>query len=255
MRNFKSKYTSLIATLIIAFIFASCNVSGTNTAPKQVHPVAVKMSVQPTSSTNMIAANRTMQSAYSISSVKLLVDELELESALEQDKLDFQVDDLVVNLPLDGSEFVLTSMAIPEGVYDEFEMEIDKPDDHSINDPDFYNESGEDYSIIVKGVYKGQPFTYRSHEKFKLEMELNPPLKVTTNSTPSIAINVDPYSWFVDDTGNPIDPNDPANRAQIEENIKKSFDAEREDDSNDDDNGNEGENHEDGENNNGSEDD
>lgn len=234
MKTLLNKYTSILAIPAVALVFASCNVSGTNSGPtQQDSQVAIKMAVQ-SSATPMMATQTARQSVDSITDVKLLVDELELESALDQDSLDFEVDDLVVNLPLDGSEFVLTSQIIPEGVYDEFEMEIDQPDDESVNDPAFYNDNGEDYSIIVEGIYNGQPFTYYSHEEFELELDLEPPLEVSANSTPSVAINVDPYSWFADEAGNALDPADSANRAQIEQNIKQSFGAEKEDDGDND---------------------
>lgn len=241
MKKSISKYTSLFATLAIALVFASCDISGSNSGAQQDRKVAVKMTVQ-SPAPQKIAANRSMQSVDSITEVKLLLDELELESALDQDSLDFEVNDLVVNLPLDGSDFVLTSEVIPEGVYDEFEMEIDQPDDASVNDPDFYNETGDNdddgYSIVVAGTYNGQPFTYRSQEEFELEMDLNPPLEVSDNSTPSVAINVDPFSWFKDEAGNALDPTDPANYEQINENIRKSFGAEKDDDDGNDDNEN-----------------
>lgn len=61
-------------------------------------------------------------------------------------------------------------------------------------------------------------------------MEFEIPLEVTANHSPSVAINVDPYSWFTDKAGNILDPADSTNYKQINENIRKSFGAEQDQD-------------------------
>ena len=235
MKHFINKSTVPFAVLAISIIFAGCDISDSTTKSKNRRQVDVKMKVQ-SSSTQKAAPGHSSQAIDSLSEVKILIEELELESTTDQDSLDFEADDLIVNLPLDGSDFVLTSSSVPEGIYDEFEMEIEQPDDNSVNDPDFYNEneSDEGYSIIIKGVHNGESFTYRSEEDFELELELNPPLEVLDDATPSIAINVDPFSWFKDEEGNDLDPTNPENIEQIDENIEKSFEVEKEEDDDED---------------------
>jgi len=196
------------------------------------------MRVTPSSTAKQLAKMPTAQAIDTLTEVKLLVEELELESSFDQDSLDFEVDDLIVNLPLNGSNFELTSATVPEGVYDEFEMEIENDDDSNVNDPDFINDAGDDddgYTIVVRGVYNGEEFTYKSEEDFEIEMDLNPPLEVTSNNSPTIAINIDPFSWFKDSSGNDLDPNDPNNRDTIDNNISNAFDAEQDDDDDDND--------------------
>ena len=237
MKYFLNKSTLPFALLAFSIIITGCDISGSNTEPKNNRQVDVKMKVQ-SSSTQKMRANHSSQAIDSLSEVKILIEELELESTADQDSLDFEADDMIVNLPLDGSDFVLTSSAVPEGIYDEFEMEIEQPDNNSVNDPDFYNEneSDEGYSIVIKGLHNGESFTYRSEEDFELELELNPPLEVLGDAAPSVAINVDPFSWFKDEAGNDLDPTNPEHIEQIDENIEKSFEVEKEDDDNDDDN-------------------
>src|SRR5699024_9589047 len=248
MKYLLNKYSPLLATLAIALLFSGCDVSSSNSDSQKDRKVAVKMKVQ-SSTAQKMAAKRSIRAIDSLSEVKMLVEELELESSDDQDSLDFEVNDLIVNLPLDGSDFVLASASVPEGIYDEFEMEIDQPDNASLNDPDFYDESGDEddgYSIVIKGIYNGQSFTYRSREEFELELDLNPPLEVLLDGAPSVAINVDPFSWFKDESGNDLDPNDPANYDQINENIAKSFDVEKDDDFDDDDYDNDDDDDDDG---------
>ncbi|MEL7834032.1 hypothetical protein [Fodinibius sp. Rm-B-1B1-1] len=239
MKSFKqlSSYLLIIA-LFVATI--SCDTSDSNSGGEQQVTVKMKIDNSNNSSAKQFSYSPTTQSVDSLTEVKLLVEELELESTADDDSLDFEVDDLVVNLPLDGSEFNLTSGNVPAGVYDEFEMEIEHDDDTNVNDPDFINESGDEddgYTVVIKGIYNGEEFTYQSDEDFEIELEFNPPFEINDDSSPSIAINIDPSGWFTDSSGNDLDPNDPANYEQIKENIENSFDVEQDDDGdNDDDN-------------------
>jgi hypothetical protein len=222
---------TFLAALLL--LFTGCDISDPGSSSD--HKVSVKMKVQSSTTSQKISQTPSTQAIDSLTEIKLLVEELELESTFDDDSLDFEVDDLIVNLPLDGTEFTLTSATVPDGVYDEFEMEMEGPDeDSNIQDPDFYNGSGDDdddgYSIVIKGVYNGEDFTYRSEEDFELELGFNPPLEISNNTSPSIAINVDPSSWFKDSSGNDLDPNDPNNREKIDENIENSFEVEEDDD-------------------------
>lgn len=234
--NYLDKKVGFTFLAALILVFTGCDISGSNSNGDR--KVSVKMGVKSSTAPKQIANKATSQAIDSLSEVKMLIEELELESSLDQDSLDFEVNDLIVNLPLDGSEFELISATVPEGVYEKFEMEIEGPDDDSsVQDPDFYNNSGEDndgYSIVVKGVYNGESFTYRSEADFELELGLNPPLEISGNSSPSVAINVDPSSWFKDSSGNDLDPNDPSNRETIDENIENSFEAEKDEDDDED---------------------
>jgi len=176
----------------------------------------------------------TTQAMDSLTGVKFLVKKLELKNSAEEDSLNFEVHDFVADLPLDGSNYNITSKQVPTGSYDEFKLKIDTPEDaSSVQDSSFYNNSGsgeqDGYSIVINGIYNGSQFTYRTDEDFELEMALNPPLEVTdTTASASVAINVDPSSWFKDSSGNALDPTNPDNKEIIDENISRSFHAEHE---------------------------
>lgn len=226
---------SLLA-LVPALFAVSCSVSDSNSAGEK--QVAVKMKLNTTSSTTakQLSSPTTMQSVDSLTQIKMLIEELELESTVDEDSLDFEVNNFIIDLPLDGSEIELSTANVPAGVYDEFEMEIEYDDDTDVNDTDFIKESDDDgYSIVIKGVYNGEDFMYRSDEDFEIELEFNPPFEINDSSSPSIAINIDPTGWFKDSSGNDLDPTDPANYEQIDENIENSFDVEEDDDDDDDD--------------------
>lgn len=160
-----------------------------------------------------------------VNEIKLFIEEMELES-IQNDSLDFEIENFIVNLPLDGSPLVLTEQTFPAGIYDEFEIEIEKPDDLDVNvsDPDFRDETGS-YSIVVKGIYNGEEFTFRSSEDFEIEIDLNPPLEIGEDDSALLVISVDVSSWFKGPNGEDLDPKDPANTELINENIENSFEA------------------------------
>lgn len=220
----------LVAAVLTTFIAAGCSISDSNNnAPK---PVNVNMQVATAGSAPV--APKATSSHVTLSSVKMLVEELELES-VEEDSLDFEIENQVIQLPLDGSPYQLAAADIAPGMYDEFEMEIEGlDDDDNVNDPDF-TEGSEETSIIIEGSYNGEDFSFQSEEDFEIEFEFNPPIQIDENTT-NVDINliVDINSWFLDEAGNDLDPTDPDNKEQIEENIEKSFKAEKDEDDLDD---------------------
>lgn len=240
MKN--SIYTIVNLALIGAVFFVGCDVSQSQLdAPSDVQ---VRMQVNSTpASTAKFTANQE-SSSLMVEEVKLFIDEMELES-VQDDSADFEIEDFIANLPLDGSPLVITEAEIPSGIYDEFELEIENSDDDDVgvNDSDFSDETG-NYSVVVKGQYNGEAFTFRSSEDFEIEMDLNPVLEITDSGSSLLVVSVDVDSWFKDSDGVDLDPNDPSNTEQINENIERSFEGfeeESDDDDDDDDDDNDDE--------------
>src|SRR6056297_2833830 len=184
----------------------------------------------------MLSSNNEGSNTLEIQEVKLFIEKMELKS-INDDSSDFEIENFIANLPLDGSPLVITEKQIPAGLYDEFELEIEKPDDDDvqINDSDFRDETGS-YSLVVKGLFNGEEFTFRSTEDFELEMDLNPPLEVTETESSTLVVSVDVNSWFKDSNGEYLDPKDFANTERINETIEESFEGFEDDDDDDDDN-------------------
>lgn len=223
-------FLGAILTLLVA---TGCSINDSNNADPK--PVAVKMQVITGSAPK--ALQKTSSSNHvTLTSVKMLVEELELESVTD-DSTDFEIENQVVNLPLDGSSYELSTQNIAPGLYDEFELEMEglDDDDAAIDDPDFND--GSETSMVIRGTFNGEDFTFKTDEDFEIEFEFNPPIEIdeTTNSVEiNLMVNVD--TWFVDSSGNELDPTDPNNREQIEENIENSFEADDDVDDEDDDN-------------------
>ena len=163
-----------------------------------------------------------------ISEVKMLVNELELEST-ENDSLDFEANNLIVELPLDGSPFIISSKSVPLGVYGELDISVDKPDRNSnIGDADF-DDGQNQYAVVIRGTKDGNDFTLKSREDFDFKLDFEPPLEITdsTNSV-EIDIMVNVEQWFrAGLNGRTLDPSNPDDIERIEENIEKSFETRR----------------------------
>jgi hypothetical protein len=156
-----------------------------------------------------------------VDEVKLYIKEMEMGGA--RNTKDFKTRNFVLNLPLDGSRFRITHTEIPAGFYDELELEIEKPKkNEDVNDPDFKDNSNR-YSLVVKGVYIGEQFIFRSTEDFEIDVDMNPHLEISKGQNTVIAIDIDFEGWFRNSNGEILNPSDSRNKEQINKNIEDSF--------------------------------
>ncbi|MGM0507242.1 MAG: hypothetical protein ACQER4_08675 [Bacteroidota bacterium] len=229
MKNLTRSFGFLLAGLLFA---VSCNT--TNSGADETTNLQLQMQAQSQSSATTQSMSLQQQHGVVIEEVRLYIEEMELES-IQEDSLDFENENFIVTLPLDGSSLLITEQDIPAGTYDEFELEIEKPDDDDdqLNDSDFRDETGS-YSIVVKGLYQDEAFTFRSKEDFEIEMDLNPSLEFAGGNS-VLMVSIDVSSWFKGADGEGLDPKDPANLERINENIEASFEAFEDDDDDDDD--------------------
>lgn len=211
-------FTSFLAISVITFLFIRCdNISGDT--ENQVRQLSVTMTVGEDNafdlnSTALAAKHDTNEVELTL--IKMLIDNLELET-VSDDSLDFEINDLVVDLPLDGDTLELSSQEIPAGSYDKLDIEIDSDivEDSVLNDSTGY------HSIVVQGLYNGEEFTFKTSREFEEEFRFNPPIEVT-DSTTTLALNlsIDVDRWFYH-----ANPNNPDDKERIEYNIRKSFNA------------------------------
>jgi hypothetical protein len=148
---------------------------------------------------------------------------------------------LELNLSGDVNEVVVAD--VPAGLYDELEFEVDTIDDDepedmsAMSDPAFADFVGENrYSVIIEGRYDGgqgfEDFTFRSDLSATQERYLVPPLVLEAgDASANLTLVIDTTMWFVDGSGGALDPSDPNNAAQIENNIQASIDVFEDDDS------------------------
>ena len=226
------KHTALL--LLAGLTAVACN--SMDSVPGEEASIQLQMQVQTSNTAAKLTTANQEISELTIDEVRLYVDEMELEN-IENDSLEFEIEDFIVNLPLDGSPLTLDEIVLPQGLYDEFELEIEKAEeDVNVSDTDFRDETGT-YSVVVKGTYNTEPFTFRSSEDFGFELELNPPLELGENESSVLKVSIDVSSWFKGSSDENLDPNDQANYEMINQNIENSFEGfEDENDVDDDDN-------------------
>jgi len=222
-----------MTVVVMTTVFTACDTSQTNIDEFGQGAILMKVNVE--------SANAKVQSSLSsqgnvgisdgtneiiITEVKFFLEEFELDGA--NNHPDFELEDLndfIVTLPLDGSPLFITQAEIPAGFYDEFEMEIAKPaSDVQTTDLDFRDETG-NYSVVVKGLYNGEEFTFRSSEDFEINVDLDPALEISETSQSTLVININVADWFTGDNGLILYPKELSNLEKINDNIEKSFEA------------------------------
>ena len=136
----KSIYTLFSLVFMTAAMLAGCDLVESN---KSQEP-EVKIQMKALNSSDVMNKRSSMvleEEGLVITEVKMFIEEMELDGT--RGSKDFEVENFIIDLPLDGSPLILTSEELPRGLYDEFEMEIEKPDDDvDVSDRDFRDETG-----------------------------------------------------------------------------------------------------------------
>lgn len=158
-----------------------------------------------------------------LDTVKILIEDIKLNvSNSNHDSTNFKVGPYILFLDLRSGINQISSAAIPDGQYDKVKFEIHKLNDNeTISDPEFADVNGR-YSVIVKGRYLGNYFVYRSSKS--AHQILNFPVNISVNSETStnVTLVVKPYIWFISNDVY-LDPGNPANSNDIDNNIKNNF--------------------------------
>jgi hypothetical protein len=142
----------------------------------------------------------------------------------------------LVSLPLDGSVNVELSADLPQGTYDEIELDVHKVSDS--DDRTFIERHADmlEASVRVRGTWNGETFTFTSDvdEEKEIELENNPIVVGPEGSTVGVTLALDVATWFTDGSGNLIDPRTALDGGEydsiVEENIKNSIDGYEDDD-------------------------
>jgi hypothetical protein len=168
-----------------------------------------------------------------LTEVKLVLREIEMKrvntpACTGGDECEkFETGPVLVSLPLTPGaqqQFALTD--VPAASYNEIEFDIHKPDDGDPDDQAFIaaNPDFENISIRVRGTYNGTSFEFTTDLNVEQELPLSPALVVADGTSTNVTIFVNLPTWFVVG-GVLVDPADPGNSDQIEENIKNSIEA------------------------------
>lgn len=177
-----------------------------------------------------------IKSHVSIDTAKILVTRIKLNDGAAD--MDFRSGPYVVVLT-DTSLHSIAVGDVPQGSYNQVKFEIHKPDQNEdVPDPDFREGPGgnERYSMIVIGTYQGNRFVFKSRNTINQTTMIDPPILVEDSiGVANLTLRVDYDQWFLDGSVE-LDPTDTtsSNVAFIENGIRASFRAFRDDDGNGD---------------------
>ena len=224
MMNFRELVGKSISFVLIAFLLLliqGCDSTETTDG-------TVSLSFSTPSLNQKISAD-----SIALDTVKILIRDIKLGFESEDDDgfghdsddVSVKVGPVVVYLNLNGVTTDFAVSNIPSGTYNKVKFKIHKIEaSETPPDPEF--KEGDDsslrYSVIIKGIYNSNPFIYKSRKSAHQKIELENPLVVEPNTATNLTITVDPSTWFIKD-GVILDPGDPANENDIDNNIKDSF--------------------------------
>lgn len=229
-------------TLIAAGAFAAAAIAlvfftGCGSDPASPEPGTSAPAVTANLALNVMAvppAASGPAAAVRLSSAKILLKHITFGDARSNDSADVKTGPYAVALDLAGGRTAVAAARVRPGLYDRLRFRLHKPEDaEPIPDPEFREgESGNlRYSVIVRGTVDGAPFEYRSRESAVQELQLPAPLAVGEEGTATVTLLVDPNAWFVAG-GRTLDPSNASDRGLIDENIKRSFEAFKDNDGN-----------------------
>ena len=157
-----------------------------------------------------------------LDAIKILFRDIRIKNQSGNEEMNIKAGPFVVYLNLIGKTTDFAVGNVPPGNYDRIRFRIHTLEDSEVPpDPEF-KEGKLRYSVIVKGKYNSVPFVYKSKKSVHQDLKLEIPVQVEVNSTTNLTIIVDPLSWFYKD-GVLLDPNDPSNENDINNNIMYSF--------------------------------
>jgi hypothetical protein len=237
--------------LVSAIAACSSDVTSSN-----LHPVKLSFasSVSSPASTSAPRSSLAVGSAgnFTITKVQLVLDKIELnddearscvaeieasgddhgEAGSECE--DVSRDPVLVDVPVDGTLKAALNVPLAAGSYSKLEAKLEPARDNATA----FNAANTNLvgkSVRVEGTFgdAATPFVFTSAVRAGLEMSFNPPLVIdatTTNAT----VSIDVSKWFLDSSNNVIDPTTatPGSAAlqRIEDNIRRSFHAFKDDD-------------------------
>ena len=255
-----AKRSSLLAACAAMAVLAGCE-SATGTGAGAGARVSLSLSAG-SSADASLSANRFGPSlslvpvsdsaghTIDIQSVQLVLKNVELKRDREDECHGteascekFRAGPTLVNLPLSGGLVTPFTEAIAPGTYDELRLKIGAPEEERADSASFYASHPEwprKASIRVKGTYDAgtgaQPFDVFLGVNAKVQQQLDSLLVVDSLTTPAavnLTLEVDVNSWFRGRSGSLIDPRSittsPALVALVENNVRRSFRALRDD--------------------------
>jgi hypothetical protein len=206
------KMIKLIFTAALTLIFAACSDSSTNPSGTNDNNVSMSVKLDEGAGDNSIV----------ITEAKALITNVEVETEPSGVSHSVRINPFVIYFNTSGAVITVTSGTVPPGSYSKIKFKLHKPEDwETPPDPEFKEgtSGNQRYSFIIKGLYNGNSFVYKSRKSVNLVVNFSRPVNFSNTNT-NITVLVNPLIWF---NNGSLDPRDPSNEDEIDDNIKNSF--------------------------------
>lgn len=141
----------------------------------------------------------------------------------------FRILDTPVIISTFDSDISIARYVLPSDIYHEIDLEIhpDQNQQDSAEPDSMYADEAdvEAYALKITGTFDGSEFTYYYNEKLDLKFGLMPPVNFRNpfETIHTFRFMIDYSGWFVSMDNEPLDPAEPLNRTEINDNIYHSF--------------------------------
>jgi hypothetical protein len=210
-------FVSVIFALFLSFLIA------VGTGCNQDEASIMNASSNDNVSVGFFAENAPAASSITLTDAKFLLNNMTLvRNHNYQEGCSIKLGAFVVYLDLSHKVVNTAITHIPAGDYDGIKFEVHKPE-LSENIPDLEFIAGtHGYSVIAKGYYNGNPFTYRSAVSVGKQIGFVRSVNVNEVRIINVTVSLNPNSWFMYN-GVALNPMDEGNRILIERNITNSL--------------------------------
>jgi hypothetical protein len=200
----------------IALNFIGCDENGGITIPSGVSELTVSVKSDDNVSDN--------PASVVITEAKALITNVEFEKLSNgKDEL-HQRGPFVIRLKLDGTIQEMGTQYIIRDNYTKIKFQLHKPEDNETPpDPEFSEGAGinQRFSFIIKGVYNGSSFVYKSKQQANLVINFDMTENINLKKT-NVTMVFNKLKWFKNGS-TVLNPNDPQSESIIDNNIRNSF--------------------------------
>jgi hypothetical protein len=224
MKNKTSYFLLLICFTV--FVLSSCN--------QEDNTVSLNSGNAGTGNTNIGSGNTSFSTItvnsqgatsnpFRIDSGKFLIEFVKIKSISGVEHM-FREAQLVMHLGFGRTPTQVTISNVPPGTYNWLQFKLHKHTPNEIVvDPDFGSLHEVGFSGVIKGVYNHVPFVFKTSITDVEHLAIDPPITMLpNNSAYNFTMSVDSPSWF-NRNGETMDPSNPQNQHEIDQNIRDSF--------------------------------
>lgn len=225
---------SRIATLATVAALATLSGCSDGTGPEGERELQLRVRVTGSPSLAGGPAAAPGIAAIQVQQAVLVLGGLKLETAGVDQTVDWTLDEsIVLRLDLDGDPTLAFDTDVPPGTYKELEVSIDKLEIGHPREQLLINAwpALADASVLVSGTLtrngSAEPFTFTAALDIDLELLFPTPVRFSGEDTDPtlISMTLDLSRWFRSLSGAGLDPNDPADRSEIEAAISRSIEV------------------------------